>query len=366
MPKLVSELAQGNAFGLSSDGGGEAYKATRKWKVLLNTPSENWDIFAAVGVNIGDLYSNANPIPCVSVEAVHDGEDRMLCIVTAEYRSTPSAAPGAADPKSQEPTVRPAMYSMTTSLTEIAAWGGKVVTGGSSGAMVPAVNPAGDMVDGITRLEPVVTINIDQYSSTDMSNYLGYCGYVNQSSFTFSGLSIGTHCCMLQSISSSPVVEQFGGVTFRGFKVTFSFAVRSHWAFTRDGFQAIGWDIAVPLTGFNIINSGLGTSGVDQKALVLEHDDNGRVKMNGNAPAALATGATGKVRAMVTVAATGSAVGGYTQIPCAQPIPLNDNGTPRDTTVYGLTEKVLINRICLQPEMPFGNNFSAFGLRWYT
>ena len=365
MPKYVAELAQGNAFGLSSDGGGEAYKATRKWKVLLNAPSENWDIFAAVGVNIGDLYSNANPIPCVSVEAVHDGEDRMLCIVTAEYRSTPSAAPGAADPKTQEPTVRPAMYSMTTSLTEIAAWGGKVVTGGSSGAMVPAVNPAGDMVDGITRLEPVVTINIDQYSSTDMSSYLGYCGYVNQTGFTFSGLTIGTHCCMLQGITSSPVVEQFGGVTFRGFKVTFSFAVRSHWALTREGFQAIGWDLAVPQTGFNIINSGFGTNGVDQKALVLQHE-NGRVKMNGNAPAALAAGATGKVRAMVTVAATNSDNDGFTQIPCAQPIPLNDDGTPRDTTVYGLTQKVLVSRICIQPEMAFGNNFSAFGLRWYT
>ena len=365
MPRKVSELAQGNAFSLSSDGGGAAYRATRKWRVLLNAPDENWDIFQAINVNIGDLYSAANPIPCVSVEASHEGDDRMLCVVTAEYRSTPGADPSVADPKSQDPTVRPALYSMTTSLSEIAAWGGKVVTGGSSGAITPATNPVGDLVDGITRLEPVVTINIDQYSTSDMSNTLGYCGYVNQSAFTFSGLSIGTHCCMLQSITSTPVVEQFGTATFRGFKVTFSFAVRSHWAVTRNGYEAIGWDIAIPQTGFNIINSGLSRSDVDQKSLVLEHR-NGRVYVWGGNQITLAIGTEQKkVRGMITVAATGSDDGGYTQIPCAQPIPLNDDGTPRDTTAFPVATKVLINRICLQPEIDFGTNFANFGIRWF-
>ena len=290
--------------------------------------------------------------------------------MTAEYRSSPGADPNAPDPKSQDPTVRPALYSMTTSLSEIAAWGGKVVTGGVSSAVTPATNPVGDLVDGITRLEPVVTINIDQYSTSDMSSVLGYCGYVNQSPFTFSGLSIGTHCCMLQSVTSNPVVEQFGGTTFRGFKITFSFAVRSHWAVTRNGYEAIGWDIAIPQTGFNIINTGLlngsVTSGIDPRALVLQHE-NGRVKTTFDFPDALAKGTDGKkVRAMVTVAATGSDDGGFTQIPCAQPIPLNDDGTPRDTTVFPLASKVLINRICLQPEMNFGNNFANFGIRWFS
>jgi hypothetical protein len=361
MPKLVSELAQGNAFSLSSDGGGSAYRATRKWKVLLEKPDESWDIFKAIEVNIGDLYSKDNPIPCVSVEASHEGDDRMLCIVTAEYRSSPGSDPAAPDPKSQDPTERPALYSMTTSLTEIAAWSGKVVTGGTSAAITPATNPAGDLVDGITRLEPVVTINIDQYSTADESQILGYCGYVNQSPFTFSNLTIGTHCCMLQSVTSTPVVEQFGATTFRGFKITFSFAVRSHWALTRNGYEAIGWDIAVPQTGFNIINSGLGNANVDQKALVLQHEL-GRVKMDGNKPAALASNATGRVRAMVTVSAAGSDDGGYTQIPCAQPIALNDDGTPRNVESAG----ILINRLCLQPEREFGENFASFGIRWFS
>jgi hypothetical protein len=363
MPKIVSELAQGNAFGRSSDNGGAADHATRKFKVLLNHPNESWNVFAAIGINIGDIYSQSSPIPCVSVEAVHDGESRVVCIVTAEYRSSPGAGSDAPDPKSQEPTVRPAMYSMTTSLTEIAAWGGSVVSGGSSGPWIPAVNPVGDLVDGVTRLEPVVNINIEQYSYVDKTDIMAYTGYVNSDEFSFSGLTIYPHCCMLQSINTTPVVENFSGATFRGFKVTLGFAVRAHWTITRNGFEPIGWDVAVPLTGFNIRNSGLGRSDVDQKALCLEHKDF-KVELDASKnPKSLADGTVNaKVRGSVTVAATGSEAGGYLQRPCAQPIALNDDGTPRNVDAFPADQKVLINRICLQPEMEFGQNFANFGI----
>jgi len=366
MPKFVSELAQGNSFSRSSDGGGAADNAVRKWKVLLNSPNETWDIFAAVGVNIGDLYSEGNPIPCVSVEADHDGDSRVVCIVTAQYRSSPGASPDAPDPKSQDPQVRPAMYSMSTSLTELAAWSGKKVTGGVSGDWAPAVNPVGDMYDGVTRLEPVVTINIEQYSRTDQSDLLGYCGYVNSAAFAFSGLTVATHCCMLQSIASNPVVEQFNGVTFRGFKVTFGFAVRSHWTFVNGNFEPIGWDVAVPQTGMNIKNTGLSRDDVDKKALALEHR-NGRVYVFGGSEIVLAIGTEQqKVRGMVTVPATGSEDGGYVQRPCAQPIALNDDGSPRNADFFTTVNKVIVNRVCLQPEMAFGDNFSNFGIRSFA
>lgn len=357
MPKAVTELAQGNSFGVTSEDGGGAYQATRSWKVILNSPDEAININAVTGVNVGSLYSSTNRIPCVSIEARADGESRLVRIITATYRASPSAAPGAEDPKTQEPTARPALYSMTTSLSEIAAWGGRRVTGGSSGSWQPAVNPVGDLVDGISRLEPVVNINIDQYSATDMSNLLGYCGYVNSDAITFSYLSIGVHCCMLQGISSTPVVEQFGANTFRGFKVSFQFSVRAHYTITRDGATAIGWDLAVPQTGFNIINSGLGTASVDQKALVLNQDEQGKVVT----PFGLASGTDGdRVRAMVPIAIKD----GFTQRPASQPVALNDDGTPRN--VLTQTPKVLINRICLQPETAFGNNFSNFGIRWIS
>ena len=365
MPNMVSELAQGLAFSRSSEGGASAYQATRKWRVLLNSPSENWDIAATVGLNIGDPYSARNPIPCVSLDVAADGESRLVRIVTAQFRSSESASPDAADPGTQTPTLRPALYSMTTSLTEIAAWGGAPVTGGVSGAWIPAVNPVGDLVDGVTRLEPVVNINIDQYSATDMSQLLAYCGYVNSDIFTFSNLSVGIHCCMLQSISSQAIVEQFGDVTFRGFKVTFGFAVRAHWTITRDGFQAIGWDMAVPQTGFNIYNSGTSRADVDQKALALQHR-NGKVSVIGaNNAVVLADGLVNtRTRAMVTVPATED--GGYVQRPSAQPVALNDDGTPRNADNFPTAQKVLINRICIQPEMAFGQNFQNFGIRWFT
>jgi hypothetical protein len=243
---------------------------------------------------------------------------------------------------------------MSTTLSEITAWGGRVVTNGSSGPWVPASNPVGDLIDGITRLEPIVTISIDQYSYTDQSAILGYIGYVNSDSFNFSSLSVGVHCCMLQGVTSNPVVEQFGQSTFRGFKVSFTFGVRAHHTITRDGPQAIGWDLAVPQTGFNIKNAGLNNTGTDQKALVLEHND-----MKVVVPLQLAAGTAGdKVRAMVPIP-TGD--GGWAQRPVAQPVALNDDGTPRSPTA---SPPVLINRVCLQPEMAFGNNFSNFGIRW--
>lgn len=362
MPKLVSELAQGKSFSRSAEGGSLADQATRTWKILLNSPNEPFIISNEIGVNIGDPLGPANPIPCVSLDVKADGESRLVRIVTAQYRSSPSAGPNLPDPRTQEPAARPAMYSMTTSLTEIAAWGGAPVSDGVSGAWVPAVNPVGDLVDGVTRLEPVVNINIDQYSYSDMSQLLAYCGYVNSDNFTFSNLPVGIHCCMLQSISSNAVVEQFGDMTFRGFKVTFGFAVRAHWTLTRNGFDAIGWDMAVPQTGFNIYNSGLSRSDVDVKALALEHKA-GKVYLVGGSFPVLAIGLEQqKVRAMVSVPATGDE-GGWVQRPAAQPIALNDDGTPRSPTA---SPAVLINRVCIQPEMEFGYNFSNFGIRWFN
>jgi hypothetical protein len=354
---MVKELAQGNAYSRSSDGGGSAYQATRKWRVLLSAPNESWDVHQAIGVQIGDAYGPNEPLPCVSVEAAADGESRHVRIVTATYRTSPSAAPGIADPKTQEPTVRPALYSMSTSLTEIAAWGGKLVTSGVSGAWQPNTNPTGQLVDGLSRLEPVVTVSVEQYSASDQSQLLQYTGYVNSDTFAFSSLTILPHGCMLQSVASNPVVEQFGGAQFRGFKVSFGFAIRAHWTATRNGTEAIGWDMAVPQTGFDIVNTGLGRSDVDQRTLSLEHSQ-GKVVT----PYALAANTSGsKMRASVALPAPN---GGEVQRPSAQPVALNDDGTPRN--VQTQNPKVLINRICIQPERSFGNNFSAFGIRWIS
>jgi hypothetical protein len=360
MPKLVSELGQGNAFSRSSDGGGAADNAVRKWKVLLNSPGEPLDVFAASGVNIGDLYSETNPIPCVSIEASHDGDSRMVVIITANYRSSPGADPTAPDPKSQDPTARPAMYSMTTSLTEIAAWAWKKVTSGNSGSWEAAVNPVGDMYDGVTRLEPVVNVNVEQYSDNDESSMLQYTGYVNSDTFAFSSLTILPHGCMLNSVASNPVVEQFGETTFRGFKVSFAFTIRAHWTLCNGQFEPIGWDMAVPQTGFNVINNGLGRSDVDVLGLSLQHRL-GKIEL----PVDYADNSQGqKMRGCVGISAYED--GGICQRPAAQPLALNNDGTPRNTQAFPNATKVIINRVCCQPERAFGNNFSAFGIHMFS
>ena len=362
MPANVVQLAQGNTFSESSEGGRSSYTATRSWRVILNSPNEEWSVSDAVGVNIGYPYLASNPIPCVSLEARADGDSRIVRIVTATYRATPGVDP-IVDPKTVEPELRPANYSVSTSLQEITAWGGKPVRNGASQSWTPAVNPVGDMYDGVTRLEPVVNIQIDQFSYFDETNKMGLVGYVNSDVFFFSALTIGAHCCMLQGVTSNPIVERFGDDTFRGFRVQYTFAVRRHDTITRDGYEPVGWDLVIPQTGFNVINSGLGRSDVDQYALSLTHKDGKIMKFNG-APF-LAFGSEGiKARAMVAVPAQSEGdetTFGTVQRPSSQPVALNDDGTPRNTQTQN--PQVLINRACLQPEMEFRNNFAAFGIR---
>lgn len=353
------ELSQGNEFARNAESGPSVDSARRVFRVLLSAPDESWSIPATIGIDIGDEYSESNPIPCVSWEARADGDSRLVRIVTVNYKATPGfASDGVSDPKTEQPTVRPAIWSMSTSLQEIAAFGGRAVSGSGSNATSgdwrPAVNPVGDLVDGLTRLEPVVTISIDQYSTGDESARLAYVGYINSDVFTFSSLSVGAHCCMLQGISSTPIVEQFKTGMFRGFKITFTFGVRAHWTLTRHGVQPIGWDLAVPQCGLNIINDGLNNANVDQDALNLQHEYD---KIYEN-PRFLVAGTAGtRVRAAIAISSPG---GGSFQRPAAAPVPLNDDGTPRSRTA---NPPVLINRICTQPEMEFGNNFTNLGIR---
>lgn len=381
MPKLVTELAQGNTFSRSSDGGQLAESATRVFKILLNSPDESFNIDEAVGVSIGDAYSTGNPIPCVSIEGRADGDSRLVRIVTVQYRATAggvngsgsgSGGGGGSDPKSQAPEVRPPTYSLSTTLQEVPAWGWKPYQGnGQYGDMVPAANPLGDVYDGVSRLEPVTTITIDQYMTTDGTSALQYCGFVNSDAFTFSGLGIGFHQCMLQSVSSKGHVENFGGNTFRGFLVTFTFVYRRMYAMIASAFggtAAIGWDHAIPISGFNVRNEGIGRADVDRTALALAHNANYAIDgWPGNVRVSKDTGGK-KVRAHVLIAAR---VGedAATQNLAAQPVPLNMDGTPRkayaDDFGAAATPPVLIGRYSTQPDTTFGNNFSGFGIRGF-
>ena len=371
MPKLVSELAQGNTFSRSSDGGALADSATRVWKVILNTPDESLDIFAAIGVNIGDVYSQTNPIPCVSVEGRADGESRLVRIITAQYRT--SAGSGGSqqqDPKAVQPADRFASFSVSTSYMEMPArswyayarmtgvvdWDVQLPNGlfavkVAAGAQIDAsrsraTNPVGDIYDDVTRLEPVVNFSFRQFEQDDPTWKIPLVGRVNSNVGSFGSLSLFPRSTLLKGINIEQHVETWGDSIYRGFMVSYEFAYRTNVQkitanvggdpFDPDLDTAIGWDIAIPQTGFNVKalappNAIPAGTDIDYFAQPLKHGDENTPQFDGKIiePLSLPDGiATGdKVRAMVKVFSYKG--GGASQTPSAQPVLLDDRGYPR-------------------------------------
>ena len=360
MPKSFVELAQGNTFTRSSEGGASVDSAQRQFKVILNSPDEAWEVDAYLGINVGTPYSDNNPVPCVSWEARADGDSRMVKIVTFRYRSTPGGVDGSGgggvssgpgpDPRLRSPEVRPALYSLSSSLQEVPAVGGAMLVGGGYLDQPAFKNSAGDLLEGLTKLEPVVTLQITQYSYTDQSGLLQYTGSVNSDQFAFSGHTVPIHCCMFQSLNASPYVES----GFRGFQLDFQFAFR--WNFCPgvqyNGNNPLGWDQPIVDAGYNIINTGLGAADVEEEHLLckLDDDDSGFLKQ----PLELG-GQGSKVRAQIPAASDAS--GRPRQHAAASPVLLNTNGTPRNRSL-----DPIVWRMQTQPAIVFGNNFSNLGI----
>lgn len=370
MPKLVSELAQGNTFARSSDGGALADSATRVWKIILNTPDEALDIFAAIGVNIGDVYSSTNPIPCVSIEGRADGESRLVRIITAQYRTSAGVGSsggggggggGGGDPRATAPDLRFASFAVSTSYMEMPAW-----TWFPSPVLVPAGmsaanNPMGDMYDGVSRYEPVVNFSFKQFEPNDPTGKIQHVGKVNSNQGSFGQLSLPPRSALFKACNIEQHVESWGGLTFRGFMVSYEFAYRKNRQNISQSPSAsptatdIGWDIAMPQTGFNV----KAFSDIDNAAFAsrdpygqpLKHEA-GKVKT----PLALPDNVSGgdKVRAMVKIMEYQE--GGASQTPSAQPVALNDDGTPRSPTA---TPKVLVYRYGQHEQF----DFTTLGLR---
>lgn len=380
MPKSVVELGHLNTFSRSSDGGQLADTATRGFKVLLNAPNESWNVHAAIGYNIGDPYDSQTPgnLPMVSVDVRADGESRMVRIVTATFRNTPGGTDGSgggggsgADRRSQAPEVRAPLYSISTSLQEVPAGTWRKRQGLNYGRPKVPANEIEDVYDGVTKLEPITTITIEQYSYTDGTSLLQYCGMVNSDDFTFSGLAIKKHQCLFQSVSSQGHVETFNGVTFRGFKLSFVFVYKSNQAtYMNVGgevTEGIGWDMAVPHTGYNVRNIRLGDPDVDIGALALQHENFVLKVLTPQVPPyTYAQGTQGiKVRAHIIHAARGEESGAVQGL-AAQPVPLNEDGSPRKAVsdIFGsaVDPPILVYRYSTQEDTAFGNNFSNFGI----
>lgn len=345
MPKLVKEITSGQENSRSVDGGQLADISVRSWRVILNSPSEAYDVQQSVGVYIGDTHPVNTKLPCVSISEKAEGDSRVVRVVTANYRTTPGADPGN-DPNKQPPDIRPAGYSITSSLMEVPTTRWRLITSVGLASPTPPLNPVKDRYDGVSMLVPIISINIEQFDNSP-TRRLGDAGKVNSDDFTFLGLPVAKYTCMLRNISVQPVVESHGAALYRGFKRTYEFAIKTNG----------GWFIDQLVEGFNIKNLFVGSGPVDNGALNLEHKD-GIIKQ----PLELARNTAGdKVRAMVRVKA---ADGDATQRPSAQPVALNRDGTPRDVeNPPGGEDAVLTDRYLTQETVAFGPNFVNMGVR---
>lgn len=318
---------------------------TRLFRVILESPDESYNIQEAVGVYVGDPHPVNVGVPCVSVSDRADGDSRVVRIVTASYRTTAGSDP-AQDPKLTEPELRVAKWSIDAGTAEVPVteWG-LADEGGT--LFEKPLNPAKDPIEGIFKTIPIVRYSFEQFEADVPRANVMSIGFINSDDFTFAGILIPTHTCMVRNVRVRPHIESWGQQVRRGYMVEYEFVQRT---------DTSGWNIVYPLSGFNCINKGLGNADVETGALTLELTDAGRIKDWPNPQLAIGT-QDRKVRANILIA---HFEGGASQRPSAQPVPLNADGSPRANTA---DPAVLTEEYRVQPEMAFGGNFASFGIR---
>jgi hypothetical protein len=365
VPKEVSEVSSGGQFSRSSNEGQLADSQTRSYKIIKSAVDEVVNIQEACQVRIGDQHPFNTNLYCVSFDARFEGDSRLVIAVTFNYQTTAGGGGGGQDPKSVPPDVRPAGWTTSSSLIEVPVytWTRFTAAGGAFNPAAPK-NAAGDRFDAIARYEPVVTISVQHFEPEDPTNNVGLVGVVNHAPYNIGSLRCEIHTIMLRGISSQPVVESWNDRLYKGWTCTYEFAYRKN---TVKGLwdgegqplvdADIGWDIAVPETGFNVLAFNPAAPRADQDIYgqPLRHN-RGKIVP----PLLLPDGvdAGDRVRAMVKV--FDHEEGGTSQLPSAQPVPLNEDGTPRKSFGNGAADPpVIIKRYLIYEEY----DFTKFALR---
>lgn len=350
----VAEIAPGVQYQFSAEELQVAASTTRVFRILKNDPSEYVAIAGLCGISVGDEHPQEAGLFCASYSAQYEGDSRMVILATFNYRTTPAAGGGAGGDRNQNPPdVRPANWSTSSALQEVPAYIWKPITGPGAGSWRPCNNPAGDMYEGVTRLEPIVTISIEQFETIDPTRHQLYAGYVNTNPIQLGSLAMFPRSCMFRGVQTSPAVEHWGDNTFRGWKASYEFAFRVNWMGTPYN-TAIGWDIAVPQSGFNVKawTPNFVQPDLDNYSQPLKKNTDGVSILEPLAlPSQVSVGQ--KMRAMVRIAAED---GKTTQRPSAQPIPLNNDGSGRIDTA---DPPVIVHRYQVQNDI----DFNLFGLR---
>mgnify|MGYP001553228247 CR=1 FL=1 len=352
MPKEVSEISSGAQFSRSGNESQLADSQTRTYRILKSTIDEVVDIQQACEVRIGDEHPYNTNLYCVSFDARFEGDSRMVISATFNYQSSSSAGSsgGGSDPKSLPPNVRPANWTLGSSLYEIPlrSFFGKRTAATEWDNGGPARNPAKDMYDGVVAFDALVTISIVQFEPNDPTRHARHVGAINSDALSIGTLTMPPHTVMLRGISAQPTLESWGDLVYRGWTATYELAFKENTTKIHfgpngeDGLQDVflGWDIALPQTGFNVKAFEPPGDDIDEvDAQPLKHV-NGRIAEERALPENVSAG--DKVRGMVKVFEYED--GGASQLPCAQPIPLNDNGRPRSSDLEPLVYGYQVHR----------------------
>jgi hypothetical protein len=354
MPKGVTEVSDGNQFSRSANEGQLADSAARTFRVLLNSPDETFDIQQTCGVFIGDPHPINTSTACVNFDVKYEGDTRMVLVATFNYQSDAAASgslgggggSGGQSPKTISPDVRPANWTISTELTEmpIRYWHRRTGTYEWSITGTQPLNPAGDMYDGVSTLNPMTSIKVSQFvlgGADDPTKHCYLVGRINETEMQLGTLSILPHTLMLRSINASPTVESWGSLIFRGWNVEYTFLLRDqHVAVNFDlsgeataaTLVNIGWDMAVILEGRNVacFNPATGAAWQDPFGQPLKPGDD-QVPLDPANPV-LCPPLTIGDRAPACVRTPGMSGRGVSQAVASSPIALNPDGTARKLT----------------------------------
>lgn len=338
MPVLVKEISEGGEFSRSLEPGSLSDSQTRVFRVIV-APGEYLDIQAACGIYIGNPHPSNTNIYCSSFNAKYEGKSRTVILCTFQYgvQAGGSGGDDTDDPQSKSPEDRTAKLTTSTTLMELPSrqWQ-EVQAGNVLGGLVPAVNPAGDMYDGVTKTMPVTTITLEQYENLDPMQFTYYAGDINSQPVTIGGFQCQKHTLMFRGVARRPYTESWGGQVYRGYMGTYEFMYRPD-----------RWYIDVPVTGRSVLAFAAGGATADQDVFAqpLKHT-NGRIVP----PLFLAdnVSAGDKVQAMVRIHEYET--GGIAQTVAGAPVPLNLDGTPRK---YTADPPVLVKQYCQYLETDF-------------
>jgi hypothetical protein len=373
MPKMTKEVYAGVQYDFSSEEGQIASSTTRVFRIIKSDVSEYINVSATCGVQIGQEHPSESGLYCASYSAQYDGDSRMVIVATFNYRTTPGGGDAGQDPGQFSPDIRPANWSISTTLTEAPAFEWKPfgdavnqVIGGGPDWRAP-VNPAGDRYEGVTKLVPISTITIEQFELIDPTRHSNLVGYINSAEFVIGTLTCPRHTVMFRGVSTQPALEQWGSVLYRGWKASYEFVFKRNLIHLDNNPNsspvALGWDHAQIVEGINIINKNYGSIGAaaasdvwaGSLALKKKESEGGIATEIEGWPdnISIVENTEGsKVRGMILIGEGAKP----TQRPCALPIALNPDGTPRFPF---RTPPVLVYTYQVQDDYDFSN----FGLR---